>query len=130
MIFFFLLRPVSKEINLLAAFLRFVSIVFEAAASLALVVALHPLGKAAALKAFTPEQLAVASTLAIRVFEDGLAVALLFLGGCFVVRGRSIFGSGYLPRALCVLTQIAGVGYLIDGFTLILATGPFSANRA
>jgi hypothetical protein len=32
-----------------------------------------------------------------------------------------IFRSGYLPKLLGILMQIAGLGYLLDGFALILS---------
>src|SRR5947208_2505383 len=50
MIYFFLLRPVSKELNLLATFFRMVSIVVQAVAVLNLGTALFPLVNAASLK--------------------------------------------------------------------------------
>jgi len=38
-----------------------------------------------------------------------------------------IYRSGYLPRAIGVLMQIAGAGYLLDGFALILSPALHSA---
>jgi hypothetical protein len=65
MIYFFLLRPVSKELNVLAAFFRLLAIVVQAVAVLFLAAALFPLGNAASLSAFTPEQLSTLASLAI-----------------------------------------------------------------
>src|SRR4051812_6630752 len=50
MIYFVLLRPVSRELNLVATFLRLVGIAIEAVATLNLVAALFPLGHAAYLE--------------------------------------------------------------------------------
>ena len=127
MIYFVLLRPVSKELNLLATFLRLVSIVVEAVAALGLVAALFPLGNAAYLKAFTPEQLYALASLAIKSHSYGFSVSLLFLGCTFLIHGRLIFRSGYLPKALGILIQVAGVGYLTNSFVLILY--PAVANQ-
>jgi hypothetical protein len=127
MIYFVLLRPVSKDLNLLATFLRLVSIVIEAVAALGLVVALFPLGNAAYLKAFTPEQLYILASLAIKSHSYGFSVSLLFLGCTFLIHGYLIFKSGYLPSVLGILIQVAGVGYLTNSFALILY--PAVANQ-
>lgn len=127
MIYFVLLRPVSRELNLLATFFRLVSIVVEAVAALNLFAALFPLGNAAFLKAFTPEQLYALASLATKSHSYGFSVSLLFLGCTFLIHGYLIFRSGYLPRVLGVLIQVAGVGYLTNSFALILY--PAVANR-
>lgn len=127
MIYFFLLRPVSKELNLLATFLRLVAIAVQAVAVLNLVAALFPLGNAAYLKAFTPEQLYALARLAIRSHGYGYGLALLFFGCCFLVHGRLIFRSGFLPKVLGILIQVAGVCYLSNSFALFLA--PTFADR-
>jgi hypothetical protein len=119
-IYFFLLRPVSKELNLLATFLRLVSITVQAVAVLNLVAALFPLGNGASLKAFTPEQLHALASLAIKTHSSGFSLALLFLGCCFLVHGYLLFRSGYLPKALGIMIQVAGLCYLTEGFALIL----------
>ena len=72
MIYFVLLRPVSKELNLLATFLRMIGIAVETVAALNLAVALFPLGDAAYLKAFSPEQLYAMASLAIASRKRGL----------------------------------------------------------
>lgn len=127
MIYFFLLRPVSKELNLLATFLRLVAIAVQAIAVLNLVAALFPLGNAAYLKAFTPEQLYALARLSIRAHGYGYGLALLFFGSCFLVHGRLIFLSGFLPRVLGIMIQVAGVCYLTNSFALLLA--PTFADR-
>jgi hypothetical protein len=127
MIYFVLLKPVSKELNLLATFFRLVSIVVEAVAALYLVVALFPLGNAAFLKAFTPEQLYALVSLATKSHSYGFSVSLLFLGCTFLIHGYLIFRSGYLPKMLGILIQVAGVCYLTNSFALILY--PAVANQ-
>jgi hypothetical protein len=121
MIYFVLLRPVSRELNLLATFLRLVGIAIEATATLSLVTALFPLGSAAYLKAFTAEQLHTMAYLAIKSHGNGYALALLFFGFTFLVHGYLISKSGFLPRVLGILIQVAGVGYLMNTLALYLA---------
>lgn len=120
MIYYFLLRPVSKEINLLATLFRMVAVVVQAVAVLNLVAALFPLGDAAYLRSFTPEQLHAMTSLAIRSHAYGYGVALLFTGCTFLFHGYLIFKSGYLPKTLGVLIEVAGLGYLANSFALIL----------
>jgi len=126
-ILFVLLRPVSRELTLLALFFNLVSIGLEAATAMYLVVTLFPLGNAAYLKAFSPEQLYAMATLSLKSHGYGFGVSLLFFGCFCVVIGRVIFRSGFLPRVIGVLIQIAGLCYLTDSFALILA--PTLASR-
>ena len=127
LILFGLLRPVSRDLALLAVFFNLVSLAVEAAITLNLVVALFPLGDAAYLKAFAPEQLYAMAMLAIRSHSYGFGVALIFFGCFCLIIGHLIFRSGYLPKAIGVLMQIAGLSYLTDSFTLLLA--PNFASR-
>ena len=126
-ILFALLRPVSKGLALLAAFFNLVSIGIEAATTMYLLEALFPLGNAAYLKAFTPEQLDALASLSLKSHGYGFGVSLLFFGCLCLIVGYLIFKSGYLPKTIGVLMQIAGVCYLTNSFALILS--PAVANR-
>lgn len=127
MIFFVLLRPVSRNLAYLAVFFNLVSIAVEAVAALNLVAALFPLGTAGYLRAFAPEQLYAMASLAVKAHSYGFGVALIFFGFECLVLGYLIFKSGFLPKTIGVLMQIAGWCYLINSFALILA--PAFANR-
>jgi hypothetical protein len=127
MVYFYLLKPVSKELNLLAALFRLTAIIVQTVSLVYLVTALFPLANAAFAKPFTPEQLYALTSLAIRSHGYGYSVALLFTGCTFLVHGYLIFKSGYLPRALGVMILIAGLGYISNGFAVILY--PAIANR-
>jgi len=128
MIYFALLRPVSLELSILAALLRVVSVAVQAVAVLQLDLALSPLTNAAFTAAFTSDQRAALATLAVRAHSHGYTLALLIVGAAFLVHGRLIVRSTFLPKVLGVLIQIAGVGYLVNGFTLFVA--PSFAGRA
>src|SRR5438094_1794765 len=127
LILFALLRPVSKDLALLAVFFNLVSIGIEAATTMYLLEALFPLGNARYLKAFTPEQLYAMATLSLKSHGYGFGVSLIFFGCFCIIVGYLIFRSGYLPKTIGVLMQIAGVCYLTNSFALILA--PAVANR-
>ena len=120
MVYFYLLKPVSKELNLLAALFRLTAIIVQTVSLIYLVTALFPLANAAFAKPFTPEQLYALTSLAIRSHGYGYSVALLFTGCTFLVHGYLIFKSGYLPKALGIMIQIAGLGYISNGFAVIL----------
>jgi hypothetical protein len=126
-ILFVLLRPVSRDLALLAVFINLVSIGIEAATTMYLLEALFPLGNAADLKAFRPEQLYVMTSLSLKSHGYGFGVSLLFFGCFCVIVGYLILKSGYLPKTIGVLMQIAGVCYLTNSFALILS--PAVANR-
>ena len=126
LIFYVLLRPVSRSLALLAVFFNLVSVAIEGAVQLYLLGALFPLGKAEYLKAFAPEQLYAMASLAVKSHSYGFGVALFFGCVCLIL-GYLIFKSGYLPKAVGVLMQIAGLCYLVNSFSLILS--PSFANR-
>ena len=121
LIFYALLRPVSRDLALLAAFFELVSISLEAAAKLPLLAALFPLGNAEYLKVFQPEQLHALAYLSIKSHAYGFGISLIFFGCACLVLGYLIFRSGYLPKFLGILMQIAGLSYLTNSFALVLA---------
>ena len=127
LIFLVLLRPVSRDLALLAVFFNLVSLTVEASSSLYLTMALFPLHGPASLDAFSPAQLHTLMTLAIRSHGQGFGVALIFFGWFCLVAGVLIVRSGYLPRWIGVLMLLAGLSYLINSFALILA--PALASR-
>ena len=127
LILYVLLRPVGRDLALLAAFFNLVSLSIEGAYSLQLIEVLFPQGNAPYLKAFTPEQLHAMASLSARSHVYGFGIALSFFGCFCLVAGQLIFRSGYLPRVVGVLMQIAGVAYLTNTFALIL--NPSFADR-
>lgn len=127
LIFYLLLRPVNRELALLSVFFNLVSLAVEAVVQLYLVGALFPLGNAEYLRAFRPEQLYALATLTVKSHGYGFGVALIFFGCVCLIDGHLIFKSGFLPKAIGVLMQIAGLCYLTNSFALILA--PTFADR-
>jgi hypothetical protein len=127
LIFYVLLRPVSRDLALLALSFNLVSIAVEADSALHLVATLFPLGNPNYLKILDPNQLHAMAYFSIRSHENGFGVALIFFGCVCLVDGYLIFKSGYLPRVIGVLMQIAGLCYLTNSFALILS--PSLAHR-
>ena len=112
---------------MLAVFFNLVAIALEAANELTLVEALLPLRDADAVEAFRADQLHAMASLSLDSYGHGFGGSLIFFGGVCLVLGHLIFRSGYLPRALGVLMQIAGLSYLTNSFAHVLA--PEFANR-
>ena len=113
LILYVLLRPVHRDLALLAALFNIVSISVEAVSALGLDLA--------------PNQSPEMTKVLIRLHDHGFGVSLLFFGWFCVTIGYLIFKSQYLPKAIGVLMQIAGVCYLINSFAFIAS--PQVANR-
>jgi Domain of unknown function (DUF4386) len=123
---YLLLKPVSKQLVLLAVFLNLVSLAVEAISKLFLLLVLPILQKADYLKAFDLQQLQVLANLALKSHDISFNIALLFFGLTCLVNGYLIFKSGYLPKLIGILMQVAGVSYLIGCFAALFA--PTLAN--
>jgi hypothetical protein len=126
-IFYILLRPVNGDLALLAVFFNLVSMALEAVIQLNSIAVTFPLDNVSYLKAFSPEQRSVLAYLTARVYSYGFGFSLIFFAVYCLVVGYLIFRSGYLPKALGVLLQIAGLCYLTNSFALLLA--PDFADR-
>jgi hypothetical protein len=121
LIFYVLLRPVSRNLALLVAFFHLVSAAVLGVSKLFLFAPLFLLGGADYLKAFEPHQLQALASLALRTHAYGFGISLVFFGCQCLVLGYLIFKSGYFPRILGVLLQLAGWCYLTNSFALFLA---------
>ena len=120
-IFYVLLRPVSRDLALLAVLFNVVAIALESASKLFLLPSLFVLANASYLQAFTPEQLQVLAYLSNRSHAYGFNVSLIFFGFECLLLGYLIFKSEFLPKILGILMQIAGVCYLTNSFAMLLA---------
>ena len=126
-ILYILLRPVSKNLALLATFLNLVSIAVEGITTLSLFAVLFFYGNAGYLKAFEPNQLHTLAYLFLKLYDYGFGISLVFFGCFCLIIGYLIYKSGYFPKILGVLMAIAGLAYLTNSFVLFLA--PAFANR-
>jgi hypothetical protein len=121
LILYVLLRPVSKDLALLAAFFNLVSIAVEGVTAVCLFAVLFFYGGAGYLKAFEPNQLHALAYLSLKVYDYGFAVSLVFFGCCLFLYGYLIFRSGYFPKTLGVLLMIGSLSYLTNSFALFVA---------
>ena len=121
LILYVLLRPVSNNLALLAAFFNLVSIAVEGVSTVSLFAVLFLFGGAGYLKAFEPNQLHALAYLALKLYDYGFGTSLVFFGCCLFLSGYLIFRSGYFPKTLGVLLIIASLSYLTNSFALFLA---------
>jgi hypothetical protein len=121
LILYLLLRPVRKDIALLAAFFGLVGTAVFATSELFYLAPSLILGGAAYLKTFAPDQLDTLALLSLKLFTYGGAMFTVFYGVAWVLRGYLIFQSGYLPKFLGVLMTLGGLAFIVRNFLLVLA---------
>lgn len=114
LIFYELLKPVSRSVALLAAFLR---IAFAAIASANMFNHFAPLVVLSGsdyLAAFRPDQLQALALMFLKLRTFGFDIALVFFGLHCIVVGYLLFRSTFFPRILGVGLAIGGIGYLTN----------------
>jgi hypothetical protein len=123
-LFYVLLKPVSKTLSLVAASLRLLA--HPAIASINLLnhfIALLLLSGADYLTVFEPDQLHALVLLFLNAHTYGYLIGGAFFGlHCFVL-GYLLFKSDLFPEILGVLLVLASLGYLIESFGNFLFPG-------
>ncbi len=120
-IFYVLLRPVQKNLALLAAFFGLVSIAVFAVAELFYLAPLLLVGNDAYLSPFTGDQLNALALFFLRFYSYAAGVLMAFGGAGAMINGYLFFLSGYLPRVFGALLALGGTGFLVRNFLLVLA---------
>ena len=121
LVLYVLLRPVHRNLALLAAFFGLVSTAHFAICEMFFFSGPMLLRNPVFLQTFSREQLNALSYLFIRIYSYGAGLFMVFYGSASLVRGYLIYRSGYLPRFLGILLGVAGVGFILRNFTLVLA---------
>ena len=128
LIMYVLLRPVHKDLALLAAFFRLVSTAVFAVAELFYFAATLVLGGADYLKTFSADQLNTLALLSLKLYGYGGGIFMVFYGVASIVLGYLMYRSGYLPKPLGALLVLGGIGFVTRNFVLVLA--PAHASSA
>lgn len=123
LILYVLLRPVQKNLALLAAFFGLISTALYAVAELFYFAPSLILGGADYLKTFSPDQLNTLALFSLKLYGFGGGIFMVFYGVASVLRGYLIYRSGYLPRFLGVLLVVAGLGFIVKNFAQVLTPG-------
>jgi len=123
LILYMLLRPVNRNVALLATFFNLVSISIEGLNDLHHYAAVLILSGADYLKVFEPGQLHALALLSVKLFDRGYDISLVFFGFFCIFTGYLLFRSAFFPRILGVMMAMAGVCYVINSFVNFLALG-------
>jgi len=121
LIFYVLLKPVGRNLALLAALFRLTYVGIYGVAKLFEIAALAALHGPDSLKALDPAQWHDLAFVMLRVHGLGYGASLLFFGSSCVLMGYLMFRSGYLPRAFGVLLVIAGTSYAFYSLAQMIA---------
>jgi hypothetical protein len=111
-LFFRLLRPVSRTGATLALAFGLVGCVVKVTARTFYLAPLLVVDAPAALAAFSAEQIGTLILLALRLNEQTAGIALVFFGLESVFNGALVARSGFLPRALGLVSIVGGLGWL------------------
>jgi hypothetical protein len=117
LIFYELLKPVSKSVALLATFFRLVFVAIASANMFNHFAPLIFLSSADYLSAFTTDQLQAFALAFLRLRTFGFDIALVFFGFHCLLVGYLVFKSTSLPRILGIGLAIGGLGYLANILT-------------
>jgi hypothetical protein len=116
-----LLKPVNRNLSLLAAFFSIVGCAIGSFSMLFQLASLVVLGGAQYLSVFTVEQLRALALMFLRLYEPASVIAFMFFGLHCLLVGCLIVGSTFLPRIVGVLMVCAGLGWLTFSFTTLLS---------
>lgn len=116
---YLLLRPVNRNLIVLAVFFNLLSLSIEITSKLFQLLVKPILTSPSMAKAFEPAQLHALANFALRSHDIAFNIALILFGATCIIYGYLIFASGYLPKFVGVFMQIAGVGYLVACFSAL-----------
>lgn len=117
---YFIFKPVSKTLSLIAAVSRLAMTAVHALNLLNHLIALLLLSGAAYLTVFEPAQLNTFAMLFLDAHGIGYTIGIVFFALSTGTLGYLIYKSGFLPKALGGLFLVASLGYFIDSFSLLL----------
>jgi hypothetical protein len=112
MLFYQLLKPVSKTWSLIGAVLGVVGCGIKALSRVFYIAPALVLGGSHYLNTFSAEQLSSIALLFYNVNEMGAAIAVVFFGFSTLITGWLIIRSTYLPRILGWIALVGGIGWL------------------
>jgi len=112
-----LLRPVRNDLALLAAFFGLVSTTLFGVAEM------FYFGASVIVRStgFSPGERNALALLSLRAYRYGADIFMALYGIAALIRGYLIYRSRYLPRFLGVILMIAGAGFVMKNFAVLLA---------
>jgi Domain of unknown function (DUF4386) len=116
-----LLRPVSRNLALLAMCFGLIGTAIFAAGEMLYSAAALPAVDADVARVISPEARATLTYLCLTIYGYGFGIFAIFYGIAAVVLGYLISCSGYLPRALGVIVILGGASFIAENFLIVLA---------
>jgi len=120
-LFYILLRPVSRGVALLSAFFGIASMAVYAVAESFYFAPTLILRDAPYLASFSIEQRDTLALLSFKMFSTIASLFLALYGVASMLRGYLIARSGYLPKAIGLLLVIGGAGFFLQSVAFVLA---------
>ncbi|MBL8293043.1 MAG: DUF4386 domain-containing protein [Bryobacterales bacterium] len=114
LVFYDLLKPVSRSMSLLAAFFRLVYAAIAGANVANHFAPLLLMTDSGYATAFSHDQIQALVLAFVRLHTYGFDIALVFFGFHCIAAGYLILKSGFFPRILGVLMALGGSGYIIN----------------
>lgn len=118
--------PAGKNLSMLAAAFRLVYTAVFLVAVGQLVRGLRLLGGDGYLAVLGADQVRALALLEITAFSDLWLISLGLFGLHLILVGYLAYRSGYAPRLLGALLVVAGLGYVIDSFGVMLSRGAWT----
>ncbi len=122
-VLYVLLKPVNKNLSLIAAWFRWVYTGIALVALLNLVTVLRLLNTSDTLSSLQSDQLYTQVMLSLSGFRTQWHFGLLFFGIHLGLLGYLVFRSKYIPSILGLLLIVAGLGYLLTSLKPFLFPG-------
>jgi len=121
MLLYVLLRPVNRNLSLLAAFFGLISTAVFASGEIFYFSAALPSVDAHVGALLPPESKQALSYLGLTIFGYVFGIFSTFYGTAAVVRGVLIFRSRYLPRSLGVVLVLGGLSFIAENIHVVVA---------
>jgi Domain of unknown function (DUF4386) len=116
-----LLRPISRNLALLAMCFGLMGTMIFAAGEMLYFAAALPAVDADVARVISPEAKATLTYLCLTIYGYGFGIFAMFYGVAAAMRGYLILRSGYLPRILGALLILGGASFILDNFLIVLA---------
>ena len=119
-LFYVILKPVNRNISLLAAFFGLMATALFAFAELFYFAPTLIISGSAYLQTFSPDQIDSLVLLSLKFYGFAGMIFTAYYGIAWLLRAYLIIRSDYLPKFLGVFMGLGGAGFVVRNFLMIL----------